>query len=236
MTFRSCFLVVFVSLCWLEVSHAQVITESKSKHFIKLYDDQMKEGVSLLYEYPMMQQAYFALDGKRFFSDKVAFFKNNHGTFANLNEFFGDRSERYAMRISNTGRIQLFEEIDITAYGGDSLLTNNPKRLATGEVWQFYTKDNGILKKGNYKNLSVDLAESPASLKYLNTFKNLTRLQVSLALIGAGIIGQQLYVRRNESNVLSPQIVLGGLMCGATYFFENPKRDALWLAVDNYKP
>jgi hypothetical protein len=55
-----------------------------------------------------------------------------------------------------------------------------------------------------------------------------------MAAVGAGIIAQQLFVRKNESTVLSPQMILGGIMCGATFFFENPKADALWLAVDNY--
>ena len=218
------------------ISMAQPTLDVKTKHFVKLYNDEMHEGTRLVYDYPLLQPAYFALDGKKYYSDKICFFRNNHGTFANLNEFYGERAERYAMRINNTGRIQLFEEIDITAYGGDTLLTNNPKRLATGEVWQFYTKDQGVLKKGTHKNLKLDLQESPVSMKYLATYKKLSTVQISLAVVGAAIIGQQLYVRRNEDTVLSPQMVLGAVMCGATYFLENPKADALWLAVDNYKP
>lgn len=229
----------FLMGCWVLCSFAlqsQTTLDVRSKHFVKLYNDEMHEGTRLVYDYPLLQPAYFSLDGKKYYSDKICFFRNNHGTFANLNEFYGERAERYAMRINNTGRIQLFEEIDITAYGGDTLLTNNPKRLATGEVWQFYTKDQGVLKKGTHKNLKLDLQESPVSMKYLATYKKLSAVQISLAVVGAAIIGQQLYVRRNEDTVLSPQMVLGAVMCGATYFLENPKADALWLAVDNYKP
>jgi hypothetical protein len=219
-----------------QMNYCQSTIKSTAKHYVKLYNGEMHEGEKLSYEYPMLQAASFNLDGRKFYSDKVYFFRNSHGTFANLYEIYGERAERYAMRINNTGRIQLYEEIDITAYGGDTLLTDNPKRLASGEVWQFYTKDEGDLKKGIYKNLKNDLTESPASLKYLQTFKRLNTLQISLAVAGAAIIGQQLYARRNEDTVLSPQMVLGGIMCGATFFFEGPKADALWLAVDNYKP
>jgi hypothetical protein len=212
----------------------QKTLDVRSKHFVKLQSGEVHEGSRLVYEYPLLQPAYFSLDDKRYSSEKVSFFRNNHGTFGNLVEFYGERSERYAMRISNNGKIQLFEEIDITAYGGDTLLTKNPRWLATGELWQFYTKDEGELKRGNYKNLKIDLSESTASMRYLKSYKRLATLQISMAAVGAGIIAQQLFVRKNESTVLSPQMILGGIMCGATFFFENPKADALWLAVDNY--
>jgi len=225
-----------LSSCLLfSVVFSQATIKSTAKHYVKLYNGEMHEGDKLLYDYPLLQAASFNLDGRKFYSDKVYFFRNSFGTFANLYEIYGERAERYAMRINNTGRIQLYEEIDITAYGGDTLLTDNPKRLATGEVWQFYTKDEGDLKKGVYKNLKKDLTESPASLRYLQTYKRLNTIQISLAVAGAAIIGQQLYARRNEDTVLSPQMVLGGIMCGATFFFEGAKADALWLAVDNYK-
>ncbi len=151
-----------ILLILLSLSVGIVIAQpTAKKQVLRLYNGQVKEGEKLKYEYPIMQPAYFDLDGKHFEAEGVAFFRNNHGFFANLAEFYGERSERYAMRIKNTGRIQLFEEIDITAYGGLELNTSNPRRLATGEVWQFYAKDEGVLKKGNYKNLKVDLQDNP---------------------------------------------------------------------------
>ena len=214
---------------------AQKVLDVRSKHYVKLQNGEMHEGTRLMYEYPILQPAYFDLDGKRYLTEKVSFFRNNHGTFGNLANFYGERTERYAMRISNNGKIQLFEEIDITAYGGDTLLTDNPKHLATGDVWQFYTKEEGELKRGNYKNLKVDLVESSASMHYVQTYRKLSTFQVSLAVAGAAVIAQQLIHNRNSDNIISPGLVLGGVMCGATFFFENPKADALWLAVDNYK-
>lgn len=208
---------------------------AQKKQIIRLYNGQVKEGEKLKYEYPIMQPAYFDLDGKHFDAEGVAFFRNNHGFFANLAEFYGERSERYAMRIKNTGRIQLFEEIDITAYGGLELNTSNPRRLATGEVWQFYAKDEGVLKKGNYKNLKVDLQDNPNCQTYLKSYKRLTALQIGLATVGAGLVAQQFYQGRNDSNYNKPIIALGVIMAGSSLFFDGPKTDALWLAVDNYK-
>ncbi len=205
------------------------------KQILRLYNGQIKEGEKLTYDYPIMQPAFFNLDGKHFEAENVAFFRNNHGFFANLAEFYGERSERYAMRIKNTGRIQLFEEIDITAYGGLELNTSNPRRLATGEVWQFYAKDEGILKKGNYKNLKIDLQDNPNCQTYLKSYKRLTALQIGLATVGAGLVAQQFYQGRNDSNYNKPIIALGVIMAGSSLFFDGPKTDALWLAVDNYK-
>jgi hypothetical protein len=211
------------------------IALAQKKQVLRLYNGQVKEGEKLKYEYPIMQPAYFDLDGKHFDAEGVAFFRNNHGFFANLAEFYGERSERYAMRIKNTGRIQLFEEIDITAYGGLELNTSNPRRLATGEVWQFYAKDEGGLKKGNYKNLKVDLQDNPNCQTYLKSYKRLTALQIGLATVGAGLVAQQFYSMRNVNASFTPQIGLGIIMAGSSLFFDGPKTDALWLAVDNYK-
>ena len=205
------------------------------KQILRLYNGQIKEGEKLTYEYPIMQPAFFNLDGKHFEAEGVAFFRNNHGFFANLAEFYGERAERYAMRIKNTGRIQLFEEIDITAYGSMDLNTSNPRRLASGEVWQFYAKDEGILKKGNYKNLKIDLQDNPNCQTYLKSYRRLTGLQIGLATVGAALVAQQFYNMRNTNASFTPQIGLGIIMAGSSLFFEGAKTDALWLAVDNYK-
>jgi len=202
------------------------------KQILRLYNGQIKEGEKLTYEYPIMQPAFFNLDGKHFEAEGVAFFRNNHGFFANLSEFYGERA---AMRIKNTGRIQLFEEIDITAYGSMDLNTSNPRRLASGEVWQFYAKDEGILKKGNYKNLKIDLQDNPNCQTYLKSYRRLTGLQIGLATVGAALVAQQFYNMRNTNASFTPQIGLGIIMAGSSLFFEGAKTDALWLAVDNYK-
>jgi hypothetical protein len=224
-------LVVLLSLS-VGLSIAQ---PTPKKQILRLYNGQIKEGEKLTYEYPIMQPAFFNLDGKHYDAEGVAFFRSNHGFFANLAEFYGERSERYAMRIKNTGRIQLFEEIDITAYGGLELNTSNPRRLATGEVWQFYAKDEGILKKGNYKNLKIDLQDNPNCQNYLKSYRRLTGLQIGLATMGAALVAQQFYSMRNTNASFTPQIGLGIIMAGSSLFFEGPKTDALWLAVDNYK-
>ena len=224
-------LVVLLSLS-VGLSIAQ---PTPKKQVLRLYNGQIKEGEKLTYEYPIMQPAFFNLDGKHYDAEGVAFFRSNHGFFANLAEFYGERSERYAMRIKNTGRIQLFEEIDITAYGGLELNTSNPRRLATGEVWQFYAKDEVILKKGNYKNLKIDLQDNPNCQTYLKSYRRLTGLQIGLATMGAALVAQQFYSMRNTNASFTPQIGLGIIMAGSSLFFEGPKTDALWLAVDNYK-
>lgn len=225
--------IFLLMICFSAVfGEAQIASK---KQIIRFYNGQLKEGEKLTYEYPIMQPAFFNLDGKHFDAENVAFFRNNHGFFANLSEFYGERAERYAMRIKNTGRIQLFEEIDITAYGGLELNTSNPRRLATGEVWQFYAKDEGELKKGNYKSLKVDLQDNPNCQTYLKSYRRLTAIQIGLATVGAAVVAQQFYSMRNENASFTPQIGLGIIMAGSSLLFDGPKSDALWLAVDNYK-
>lgn len=205
------------------------------KHIVRLYNNEIREGARLIYEYPIMQPSYFSLDGKHIDSENVAYFRNNHGYFANLAHFYGERSERYAMRIKNNGKIQLFEEIDISAYGGDSLITDNPRRLASGEVWQFYAKNEGELKKGSYKNLKIDLADNPKSMECLRSYKRMSMLQYGLAASGAGLVAYQFYSMRNEPAQITTGLILGLVMTGSSLLFDGPKNDMLWMAVDSYK-
>ena len=139
------------------------------------------------------------------------------------------------MRIKNNGKVQLFEEVDISAYGGDSLLTDNPRRLASGEVWQFYAKNEGELKKGTYKNLKMDMSDNPKSMEYLKSYKRMSVLQYGLAASGAGLVAYQFYSMRNEPAQITTGLILGLVMTGSSLLFDGPKNDLLWMVVDSYK-
>jgi hypothetical protein len=107
--------------------------------------------------------------------------------------------------------------------------------LASGQSWQFYTKDEGELRKCSFKSLKADIGDNPKSLGFLKNYRNLVIIQSGLAVVGAGIVGYEFYRQRNDDASVTPAMVLGVLCVGTTIFFESPKNDVLWMAVDNYK-
>ncbi len=214
---------------------------TKPEHSVVLYTGEITTGEKLLYESQPLKDAMFNLDGEMFESEKVGFFQNNHGYFANLSKFHGPRAERYALRIKK-GKINLFEEIEIDVYGGDELMIEsndendkkNDMSLATGQVYQYYTMESGPLKKATYGNLKLDLASNAESMKYLHSYRNYRFLQWAMIGVGAGLITKSIADDSGRSIRFGPVMAMGIVIGGSSYFLQNAKSDALWFAADEF--
>lgn len=212
--------------------------KSQPEHHVKLYSGELIAGARLLYVTPILKQPMFEIDSRKYDSFTVEFFQNNHGYFGNLNKFYGDKSERYALRIKK-GKINLFEEIDMNYYAGDELEVGDgqekPEELATGEFFQYYSMaDNAPLKRAGYRSLKTDLQGNEESVKHLKAFRNFKTLQASLIIAGAGVIAYDIISQKDGAVRFSPMMAVGIVVAGSSYFLEGKKDDALWQAVDAY--
>ncbi|MFN8863250.1 MAG: hypothetical protein ACK5W1_02980 [Flavobacteriales bacterium] len=234
----SFFLVAF--MCFCTVLQAQV---TPVQNEVVLYSGERFSGVNLSYNSPILQPSSFQLDDKNFESSEVAFFRNYHGYFANLNKLYNDRAERYAMRIKE-GKINLFEEVEFEVYAEQNLAVTegeDNEMLATNESFQYFNKGDGAVQKANYKNLRLALADNAESKQEMNVFRNFRYAQIGLVVAGAGILAYEM-VRQNEAANTSsdesirftPMVALGLVLGGSSYLLERPKQDAKWFAVDNY--
>lgn len=219
-------------------AYAGSAQKSQPVHHVRLFSGEMIDGDRLLYLTPILKQPMFELDGKKYESFTVAYFQNNHGYFGNLSKIHGDKAERYALRIKK-GKINLFEEIDLTYYGGDILEvgegSEKPEELATGELFQYYAmSDDSPLKKATYKSLRADIGSNEAALKHLKAHRNFKWLQGFLIAAGAGIIAYDIVQQSDDAVRFSPMMAVGIVVGGSSYFLENKKADALWLAADAY--
>ena len=210
----------------------------QKEHHVLLLDGSKLSGERLIYERPILQSPFFSLDQQRIETSQVVFLKNNHGYFAHLDSVAGGK-ERYAMQIKN-GRISVFEEVDIGIYGADELdvevqdgKSTSPV-LASGDALEFYTKDNGPINPAKYRYLIQDLEDNPNSLEHLKSFKTYRMLQ--WGTLGAGIVAAVagLFINENGKAEFSPLVAIGIGAAGASYFYEYPKRDELWFAVEDY--
>jgi|694.fasta_scaffold06193_1 hypothetical protein len=211
---------------------------TKPVNKIQLYSGDVITGENVIYNSPMIKQAVFMVDNDSYESSAVEYFQNNHGYFANLGRIHGFEKERYALRIK-TGRINLFEEIEIDVYGGDDLKTEAPGNaqdpmLASGAEYQYYNKGDGKVMEANYRNLKVDLADNAKSVQLLKNFRNYRLLQCTMIGIGSGLIAASVISQTGGPIKFTPFMALGFVVGGGSYLLEGPKSDALWLAGDAY--
>ncbi|MFZ4784975.1 MAG: hypothetical protein ACOYLH_05810 [Flavobacteriales bacterium] len=214
----------------------QANAQKTTTHSVKLFSGDMFEGTRLIYSSPILKKPIFELDGTPYESNTVAFFQNNHGYFANLTALYGEKSERYALR-TRQGKINIFEEVDLTAYAGDELETGEDgdnENLASGKIFGYYTKGDGAIKKAKYSNLKLDLADNEEAMKELRAYRNFKWLQAGLVAAGAGILAYDIYRQKDQPVSFSVMMAVGICVGGSSYFVESKKDDALWLAADAY--
>jgi len=225
------------NLAILAISLIQLSLNAQTiNHLVVQFDGLKLSGSRLSYEHPILQEPYFDLDGQRIETKSIAFFRNNHGYFANLDRITKSK-ESYALRIKE-GRISQYEIIDIEIYGGDQLripddMLQNSPMLASGESFQYYTKNDGAIQKAKFKNFKVDLGDRPETSKYLNNFRKYRWLERAVIALGVGVTAGSLAVKAEDVR-FTPLTALGIVAGGSAYFFEYPKNDALRNAVDAY--
>jgi hypothetical protein len=222
------------SLCTL-LMQAQL---TKPVNKVQLYSGEVYTGENVVYNAPALKQANFMLDEETYESSTVEFFQNDHGYFANLGRLHGFEKERYALRIK-TGRVNLFEEIEIDVYGGEELRTESPGNmqdpmLASGAEYQYYSKGEGPVREATYGNLKVDLGDHVKSAQLLKNYRNYRLLQWSMIGIGSGLVAASVISQSGGAVKFTPFMALGVVIGGGSYLLEAPKSDALWLAADAY--
>jgi len=233
--------ILFIAVAFCGGVQAQI---AKPTHEIRLHNGEVYSGSRLVYVSPILRTSEFDLDGRKFESSEIAFFRNNHGYFVNLNRIYSDKAERYAFRFKE-GKVNLYEEIEIEVYGGDELDTGDPEArnemLATGESYHYFNKGDGAIQKANYKNLRMALSDNEESKKELNVIRNYRILQVGMIVAGSGLIAYE-FIRQNENaNAssqgdvrLTPMIALGIVIGGSSLLLESGKENARWMAADKY--
>ncbi|MFN9392191.1 MAG: hypothetical protein ACK505_07145 [Flavobacteriales bacterium] len=238
---KSCTAALFLFF-WLTML-AGLSSKAQLPHELRTYGGDVFTGKRLIYVSPILKPSQFELDERAFESAEVAFFRNNHGYFANLSRIYSDRAERYAIRIRE-GKINLFEEIEMEAYGQDALdipETGDNEMLASGETFQYFSLQDGPVQKASYANLRKALEGNEESAREIRIYRNYRWLQIGLIAGGAGIIAWELVRQDNEVNSspdaavrFTPMIALGIVMGGSSYFLQGAKENAKWLAVDAY--
>jgi hypothetical protein len=229
---------IFFFLC---IVHSWSQKEDPIIHRVFTFGGEEVVGSDLTYESPILQASFFKLDERRFETKDVYQFQNNNGFFTNLSKIHGEKTERYALR-THQGKIDIYEEIDMSIYGGPSLALQFPEEdvksshpeLASGKYVQYYVKNGQPIKKATYKNLKVDLSDNTTSANLMSKFNRMRWLQYGMIVGGAALIGGGLGTQDPEKMKMTPMIAFGIVLGGGSYLLENPKENAIWNAVQAY--
>jgi hypothetical protein len=228
-------------LIWIFVAmSASAQSQMSKENYVILYTGDTFTGNHVLYDSPILRSPSFQMDDKRFETGKVAFVQNNNGYFANLDHLYRGK-ERYAMRI-RTGRICVYEEVDMSLYGGEQLQLSSDTpnelektdRLASGNSFGYYNVMGREIQRATYRNLKFDLADNPEAMKEVRMIRKYQILQCLLFAGGAGLIANAVVQQSGGAVRFNPMMGLGIVLSASPVFLEGKKDNARWLAVDAY--
>jgi hypothetical protein len=159
---------------------------NESKEYVYFFTDSVIYG-NVDYKKPFFGPAYLKVDSLKIQLDKVKFYKNQTGFFANSKNINFSGTSSFSERIRK-GRINLFEKENINYSPGQFSSTGMYMGGSTTKtILNYYNKGFGELKKADYKNLSIELADNPESLIYLNKFKSVQKTQNVLYAVGGAL-------------------------------------------------
>ena len=162
-------LISFLIICSESLTFGQA---EKNKNFIYTYSDSLVFGKTIEYKQAFLGSSYFLVDSKKIQSDLVKFYKNESGFYANSKTINFSGTSSFSKRIRK-GNINLFEKVTTSYHPGhfNSATGMFAGGMANSSIKNYYNKGFDDLKKANFQNLSLDLADNPASMFYLDKFK-----------------------------------------------------------------
>lgn len=161
----------------------------ENKNFIYFFSDSVIYGRIIEYKTPFLRSSYLLVDSNKIQLNLVKFYCNETGFYANTKtvDFLGVSS--FTERIRK-GEINLYEKVTITTYPDHINYTTGMYTVGmpTKNIKNYYNKGFGDLKKANYQNLSLDLADNPESIIYLNKYKSTRDAQTVLYIVGGATL------------------------------------------------
>jgi hypothetical protein len=101
--------------------------------------------------------------------------------------------------------------------------------------WDYYSIEDGPIKKVRYRFLKKDLQESKEAMKVIKQVTNLRLVSAVLYTGGSGlIIGGISSLTNSEGNSIPPALIIGAVAFNANFFLLNTKRDKLLHAIEIY--
>jgi hypothetical protein len=217
--------------------NAQLVDDQQK--FLYLYGDTVVYGKQIEVV-ASNNQYYFVLDSVMIKPERVEFYNNQTGLFANIKYLHPNSLSLFAPRIVK-GNINLYEKefVVYTPITFDLTTHMNSGGEVTAKLFQnYYNKGYEKLKLVSLKNLKVDLADNSESMIYINKCKSINKKQTFLNIVGgmAFLTGiASLASNDFEFNKVSGWgIGLGAGCFVASYTLSFPKQKHIQKAIEAY--
>lgn len=219
----------------------------ESREFIYLYSDSVIYAGHIDLERNYSGSLYLWADSKRIHPEQVKFFQNNRGFFANVKDLNLMGETSFSERIRQ-GRINLYEAKTVRWDEYDSPQAYHPGQPVVIDRRNYYNVGFGSLKRANYVNLSIDLADNPKSMAFLSRYRSAKRTQMAMyvtagASLLAGVVSflsagsGDLHASRSGLSSIGPGLALLGAGTGLAaggYLMGPSATKHLKYAVDAY--
>lgn len=210
------------------------VAQNTDCYVVKVEGDTLK-GSELLYSDMILKEPIFKLDDQSLQLQEVRLVRNNHGVFANVSSLNRGKNQ-FAMRVLN-GKISILEAVDMRIYGANELprwfdATQERRFMASGRM-SYYMNEAGQAKMPNYQNLKLDLGSNAVSTSHLKKMRGYQWIKRSMIGSGGALLATRLWSMQGGF-MMSPGLLIGALLTGGGFLFDNPINDEKWMAVEAY--
>lgn len=175
------FLLIFLSVQTFLIAQTNlepyaILEEVK---YVYLNSDTLITGTTL-YKEQFEGQDYIYLDGKTYNTQRVKFFKNEYGLFANTTGFYTNGLFAQASEIGKLNLFTLNHEVTIPITNEFGEFQSVPKNS------NYYNIGFGDLKRANYANLVIDLEGNASAMLHLDKY-NIVRKRQNILYVLSGV-------------------------------------------------
>lgn len=192
-------LIIFLT-CHSLNAEAQV---NESNNFVYLYSDSVIYANNIRLRSDFFNSKQLRVDSKPMSLTQVKFFKSDEGFFANTSKLNTWKTKGLAERVIE-GKINLFQERTYKSYfnNGPYMHHSSP----TVDIRMFYNKGYNNLKKVNYRNLKMDMADDLESLDLLEGYRKSVKTSKALyitagATAAAALISFIVNAKNNQESL-----------------------------------
>lgn len=204
-----------------------IYMNSHGQNFIELVDGEKVYG-TVEYKAPAFKKGFFLINGTaRYDEVSVRSFQIGPNYFRKISPPGTAPSSFYLRTVQ--GKIDAFTKTSSQLFIGGGGTTNMRNR------WDYYSIDNGPLKKVRYRFLKKDLQESTEAMKVIKQVINLRVVSAVLYTGGTAlIVGGVSSLANTEDNSIPPALIVGAIAFNANFFLLDTKRNKLLQAIEVY--
>ena len=219
--------------------------EKTNRNFVYTFSDQIIKAHTIEFKEPFLGTSYLLIDSKKMDLNEVKFYRNYEGFFANTSYLSAFGTNSFSERIV-AGRVNLYETFKVSSYPGNF----NPSTGMymnggfSAKISNYYNKGFSDLKKANYRNLSVDLADDPLSMSHIEKCKSINNTEITIAVIGGTLIlgGFVAFINSTDKDADTNNIPAGAITaiglgtaaCWVSFFISLSKPKHLRQAIVTY--